>query len=85
LVVGAAASDGNRLRGLRVLYVDDEDVNRNVGRRMLDRLGCTPLLLTDGSEVEPALNSGMQVRGALLSPCHAGGCSLPPRKPPTHA
>jgi CheY-like chemotaxis protein len=54
------------LHGVRVLYVDDEDVNRNVGRRMLERLGCVPSLLVDGAEVEPALAAGMQVDVLLL-------------------
>jgi hypothetical protein len=34
------------LAGLRVLYVDDEGINRSVAKRMLDRLGCTPTILS---------------------------------------
>ena len=41
--------------GLHVLFVDDEVVNRNVAKRMLQRVGCTAVELSDGDEVEAAL------------------------------
>ncbi len=44
-----------RIADLVVLYVDDEAVNRNVGRRMLQHMGCRSVILEDGVEVEPAL------------------------------
>ena len=42
-------------RHFHVLFVDDEAVNRNVAKRMLQRLGCTTMELCDGDEVEAAL------------------------------
>lgn len=42
-------------RSLHVLLVDDEMVNRNVARRMLQRLGYTTVELVDGDEVMNAL------------------------------
>ena len=38
-----------------VMYVDDEAVNRNIGRRMLRQLGCRVALFDDGVQVEPAV------------------------------
>ena len=61
-VAGAAPSRG-QLR-LHVLFVDDETVNRNVAKRMLQRLGCTTVELCDGDEVEAALvQSGQLLEG----------------------
>ena len=37
-------------RALRVLYADDQAVNRKVGERMLTRLGCSVMLAEDGAE-----------------------------------
>ena len=37
--------------GLRVLYVDDEPINRNLFERMVQRMGCTADVLSDGDEV----------------------------------
>ena len=37
------------------MYVDDEAVNRNIGRRMLRQLGCRVALFDDGVQVEPAV------------------------------
>ena len=60
-VVGAASGP---LR-LHVLFVDDEPVNRNVAKRMLQRLGCTTVELSDGDEVEAALvQSGQLFEGS---------------------
>lgn len=36
----SSSANGGSLTGVRVLYVDDEAVNRGVARRMLQRLGC---------------------------------------------
>lgn len=36
---------------LNVLFVDDDPVNRRLGARMLQRLGCTFVMLEDGDEV----------------------------------
>ena len=46
---------------LHVLFVDDEVVNRNVAKRMLQRLGCTTVELADGDEVEAALQATGQL------------------------
>ena len=46
-----------QLKGTHVLFVDDEKVNRRLGARMLNRLGCTYRLLEDGDEVWDALKS----------------------------
>lgn len=43
--------------GKNILFVDDEQVNRRLGSRMMQRLGCTYTLLTDGDEVAPALQA----------------------------
>ena len=73
------------LEGLRVLYVDDEGVNRNVGKRMLQKLGCIAHVLTvrrrvlhrrslvcDGSSrccVAPSISRHAHFAGALLTAC----------------
>jgi CheY-like chemotaxis protein len=44
-----AAPDGSTL-GLHVLAVDDERSNRLIMKRMLDRLGCTCVVVTEGDE-----------------------------------
>ena len=51
---------------LHVLIVDDEVVNRSVAKRMLQRLGCTTVELSDGIDVEPLLlqNGLLPVRTA---------------------
>ena len=41
--------------GLRVLFVDDDPVNRRLGGRMLARLGCSFVMCEDGDEVPAAL------------------------------
>jgi CheY-like chemotaxis protein len=57
----AAAARGRQLPpniqnlGKHILFVDDEQVNRRLGSRMMQRLGCTYKLLTDGDEVAGAL------------------------------
>ncbi len=43
--------------GKHILFVDDEQVNRRLGSRMMQRLGCTYTLLTDGDEVASALQA----------------------------
>lgn len=45
----ASATTSHKL--LRVLCVDDEATIRNLMRRMLERVGCTVELLSDGSQV----------------------------------
>jgi hypothetical protein len=37
--------------GFHVLFVDDDPVNRRLGGRMLQRLGCTCHMLEDGDQV----------------------------------
>ena len=49
-----AAGAGGPL-GLRVLFADDEEVNRRLGARMLGRLGCDVALLDDGDGVAGAV------------------------------
>ena len=50
--IGGPALPGNpasclgSLAGITVLYVDDEGVNRQVARRMLQKLGCTAHVLS---------------------------------------
>jgi len=43
--------------GKHILFVDDEQVNRRLGSRMMQRLGCTYTLLTDGDEVAASLQA----------------------------
>eukprot|EP01138_Halocafeteria_seosinensis_P011239 gb/GECG01011481.1/.p1 GENE.gb/GECG01011481.1/~~gb/GECG01011481.1/.p1 ORF type:complete len:931 (+),score=102.08 gb/GECG01011481.1/:1-2793(+) len=50
----------NKLSGTYVLFVDDEKVNRRLGARMLNRLGCSYNLLEDGDEVMDALKAAEQ-------------------------
>lgn len=38
-------------KDLRVLFVDDDNVNRRQGFKMLSRLGCIPIMASDGDEV----------------------------------
>jgi ActR/RegA family two-component response regulator len=52
--------------GLHLLFVDDDVVNRNLGKRMLVRLGCTVVMLDDGIHVETALLSAEIPYDALL-------------------
>jgi CheY-like chemotaxis protein len=40
-----------------VMFVDDEEINRDIGNRILRRIGCTTCLLADGIDVERALLS----------------------------
>ncbi|HWE40732.1 MAG TPA: ATP-binding protein [Isosphaeraceae bacterium] len=48
--------------GLRVLVADDQEVNREVAARILERLGCTVEVAADGREaVEAALRGGLDV------------------------
>lgn len=46
-------------RPVRCLIVDDEDLNRKVMRRMLQRLGCESTELDDGDRVEAALEEAV--------------------------
>lgn len=43
--------------GKHIMFVDDEHVNRRLGSRMLQRLGCTFDLLEDGDEVSGRLSN----------------------------
>ena len=52
--------------GFNVLFVDDEHVNRRLGGRMLQRLGCTYTLVEDGEQVAPALGSAPVAFDAIL-------------------
>ncbi len=40
-----------------MLVVEDNEVNREVARRFLERLGCTPVLVTDGKAALDACSS----------------------------
>ena len=46
----ADAAEGTRLRGLRILVVDDSDVNLEVARRILQREGAHVALAVDGQQ-----------------------------------
>ncbi len=45
---GALRNVTERFSGATVLVVEDNAVNREVARRFLERLGCTPVLVPDG-------------------------------------
>ena len=46
-----------------MLYVDDETVNRNVGRRLLQKLGCgTVVVREDGCEVQGCMEEAGRER-----------------------
>ena len=62
-------------QGLKVLLVDDERVNRRLGARMLERLGCKHVLLEDGD----------QVRGVVYTCRACGGGSRVSRAVAAHA
>ncbi len=49
---------------LHILLVDDEMVNRSVAQRMLKRIGCTTVELSDGDEVEAVLRCTGQLPSA---------------------
>lgn len=49
-VADAEADQRTASLGLRVLAVDDERSNRLIIKRMLDRLGCTSVIVTEGDE-----------------------------------
>ena len=53
---GSGGGGGDGLR-MHVLFVDDEDVNRRLGGRMLQKLKCTFVMLEDGDQVATALRS----------------------------
>ena len=63
--------------GLKVLLVDDEKVNRRLGQRMLERLGCTHVLAEDGDQVSSSAGQCRHRRGVpFCSPLtrHAHAC-----------
>ena len=51
----------SRSLGLHVLLVDDEALNRRLGQRMLERLGCSCVALDDGIDVAQALAHTLQL------------------------
>jgi len=54
--------------GLHVLAVDDERSNRLIMKRMLDRLGCTSVIVTEGDEAIEELQRTGQAAPALGLP-----------------
>jgi len=54
-----APASSDAFRGCRVLLVDDNAVNRKVGERILQRLGVTVTLATNGDEALSSLRSTM--------------------------
>jgi CheY-like chemotaxis protein len=52
--------------GMHVLFVDDENVNRRLGERMLKRLGCSCVMLEDGDLVDGALREAERPFDAIL-------------------
>ena len=50
-----AKRSNSKTAGLKVMLVDDEKVNRRLGARMLERLGCKHVVLEDGDQVPGAL------------------------------
>lgn len=54
-------------RGLQVVVADDDDVNRVVTRRLLEKLGCTVTALSSGSECLTAISPpGSSIQIVLL-------------------
>ncbi len=51
---------------MHVMLVDDELVIRRLGERLLKMLGCTFVLLTDGSEIDGALDASPRPFEAIL-------------------
>jgi CheY-like chemotaxis protein/signal transduction histidine kinase len=72
-------ADGEPLRPLRVLYVDDEAVNRRIMQRHLEALHCSHIgLLEDGLHLPYALAAaGMMSRQALALLPPVASLSLP--------
>ena len=63
----------SRSLGLHVLLVDDENLNRRLGQRMLERLGCTCVPLEDGIDVLPVLALTNQLpEGLARGECGCG-------------
>jgi len=71
-------ADGEPLRALRVLYVDDEAVNRRIMQRHLKALHCSHMLLEDGLHLPYALAAaGMMSPQALALLPPVASLSLP--------
>jgi CheY-like chemotaxis protein len=62
-----AAASADRL-GLRVLLVEDNPVNQEVARGMLEQLGCTVTLAMDGEQGAAAFEAG--TFDVVLMDCH---------------
>ena len=62
---GAGDQADIELKGLRVLLVDDDAINRLAGRRMLEQAGCDVLLANDGKDALKRL-SDQQVDLVLM-------------------
>ncbi len=60
--VRSSISQGQRPR--HVLFVDDDEINQRIGRRFLQRLGYTFVILADGVEVMSALRTTDQLPSA---------------------
>jgi CheY-like chemotaxis protein len=67
-VGGAAAAPPAQPLGLHVLYADDEAINCRIMARMLERLGCTCVCVSDGADVHPALAATGQLPGVAIAP-----------------
>jgi CheY-like chemotaxis protein len=62
----ASAAVATALRGLRVLFADDEAVNQRVGRRFLSNLSCTATVVGDGDEVLTAVAAATALWDAAM-------------------
>ena len=49
-------NSNSRFRGLRVLLVDDDDINRTVTKKMLEKLGCEVTAVSSGFECLSAVS-----------------------------
>ena len=60
----------NYFRGLRVLLADDDDMNRAVTRRLLEKLGCNVSAVSSGYECLSALGPAVSAIQIVLVDLH---------------
>ncbi|XP_021677977.2 protein EIN4 isoform X2 [Hevea brasiliensis] len=66
---GAASEQPNSnsmFRGLRVIFADDDDVNRTVTKKLLEKLGCEVIAVSSGFECLSALSSAENSFGVVI-------------------
>ena len=60
----------SNLRGLRVILADDDDVNRTVTKKLLEKLGCEVLAVSSGFECLSAVTAAENTCSIVLLDIH---------------